>query len=99
LTDVIERVDVVGYGSAATGALAAAIVGAKGGDALAPVTVVVPSHLAGLSARRQLGVSGGIANVTFLTAPDLARRLGADLVLDLAPLTVWSTRRLQRQDR
>lgn len=84
---MIEAVEVVSYGSAAGEALAKAVARAKAGRALAPVTVVVPSHLAGLSARRRLGSDGGIANVSFLTAPDLAGRLASDLMLDRPPLS------------
>ena len=47
------------YGRAATEALRAAIRTAQAGDPLAPVTVVVPSNLAGLSARRTLAEQGG----------------------------------------
>jgi hypothetical protein len=41
-------------------------------DPLAPVTVVVPSHLAGLQARRRLGALGAFAGVRFETLPRLA---------------------------
>ena len=84
---MIEAVEVVSYGSAAGEALAKAVARAKAGRALAPVTVVVPSHLAGLSARRRLGSDGGVANVSFLTARDLAGRLAGDLALDRPPLS------------
>lgn len=82
---MIERVDVVSYGSAAAAALDATIALAQTGRPLAPVTVVVPSNLAGLAARRRLGAAGGVANVTFLTLRELAHRLGADRLLDRPP--------------
>ncbi|MCE2512447.1 MAG: PD-(D/E)XK nuclease family protein [Acidimicrobiia bacterium] len=69
------------YGSPAHGALAEAVAQAKGGDALAPVTVVVPSHYVGLAARRALGRrlhngTRGIAAVAFHTPYSLAEHLG-----------------------
>jgi ATP-dependent helicase/nuclease subunit B len=90
---VIESVEAVAYGRPATEALAGAVRRAKAaaGSALAPVTVVVPSNLAGLSARRLLGSAAlggsGIANVAFLTPFRLAELLAADLLLDRRPLT------------
>ena len=64
------------YGRAATEALREAVRAAQAEDPLAPVTVVVPSNLAGLTARRMLGEQGGLANVAFLTPFALAERLG-----------------------
>jgi RecB family exonuclease len=65
------------YGAPATAALADAIAAAKGGDPLAPVTVVVPSNLVGVSARRTLaaGSPAGLAAVRFETVLGLARLL------------------------
>lgn len=73
------------YGRPAGEALARAIADAKAGDALTPVTVVVPSNHVGVGTRRllasgQLGpVAGqrGIAAVTFLTVYRLAELLGS----------------------
>src|SRR4051812_12313243 len=60
-------VRIVPYGPSATDELAAAIRAAKSSDRLAPVTVLVPSNLAGLAARRALGDRhGGVINVRFL---------------------------------
>ena len=88
---VIERTEVVAYGRAASAALAAAIGRAKRRGPLAPVTVLVPSNLAGLTARRVLGTgavgTGGIANVSFVTPFHLAGLLAADQVLATRPLT------------
>lgn len=84
---MIERVEVVEYGRPAGEVLAAAIASAKDGVALAPVTVIVPSNLAGLSARRRLGAAGGLANVAFVTPPHLAQQLAADQLLERRPLT------------
>ena len=69
-------VPVVRYGRAATDALGETIRSTQAGDPLAPVTVIVASNLAGLTARRVLGEQGGLANVTFLTPFALAERLG-----------------------
>ena len=84
---------VVPYGRAATQALAEAIAHTKhaSDDLFAPVTVVVPSNLAGLSMRRligsgRIGGEGGLVNVTFVTPYDLAATLAAPR-LDRVPLT------------
>lgn len=77
------------YGQAATAVLQDVVRAAQAADRLAPVTVIVPSQLAGLAQRRALAATGGIANVTFLTPLALAERLGAAraAVAELAPLT------------
>lgn len=54
------------------GALSTAIVAAKGGDPLAPVTVVVPTNTCGVMTRRALGRAGGIAGVDMVTLNRLA---------------------------
>jgi ATP-dependent helicase/nuclease subunit B len=70
--------DATVYGRAATALLARQVDEAKGGDPLAPVTVVVASNYAAVAARRALAArAGGVANVTFLTLHRLAERLGA----------------------
>ena len=76
----IDRVTTA-YGPAAHEALARAVAQAKGGDPLAPVTVVVPNHYVGLAARRALGRrehngTRGVAAVAFHTAYSLAEHLG-----------------------
>jgi len=81
----------VAFGRPATEALAEAIAGAKHAHPLDPVTVVVPSNLAALSARRTIagGLLGGtgLANVSFVTAFRLAELLGAGHVGGRRPLT------------
>src|SRR6476661_7398521 len=76
----------VPYGAEAARALHAAVVTAKAGDALAPVTVIVPTNYVGVAARRLLGSGAlgrvteggdGVAGVTFLTVYRLAELLGA----------------------
>ncbi|MDH3706302.1 MAG: PD-(D/E)XK nuclease family protein, partial [Acidimicrobiia bacterium] len=75
----------VPFGRPATRALSDAIRALEGDDRLAPVTVVVPSNLAGLTARRLLAAGGttemgdrpGLVNVTFLTPYQLAARLAS----------------------
>ncbi len=69
------------YGPPAHEALARAVTQAKGGDPLAPVTVVVPNHYVALAARRALGRrerngTRGVAAVAFHTAYSLAEHLG-----------------------
>ncbi|MDE0604565.1 MAG: PD-(D/E)XK nuclease family protein [bacterium] len=64
------------YGPPATERLGEQITAVKNGDPLAPVTVVVPTNIAGLAVRRALGATGrGIAAVNFLKLFDLAERL------------------------
>lgn len=58
-------------------ALVGALAEVRGGDALAPATVLVPGPLAGLHVRRALGRLGGVAAVDVLTADRLAHRLAA----------------------
>lgn len=61
-------------------ALAAAVAAAKGGDPLAPVTVIVPTNAVGVTARRWLGANGGIAAIELVTPSRLAERIaGAEL--------------------
>jgi ATP-dependent helicase/nuclease subunit B len=91
---VIESVEAVSYGRAASEALAVAVQRAKQLGPLAPVTVIVPSNFVGLSARRLLGsgalVGGartGVANVSFVTPFRLAEMVAADLLLDKQPIT------------
>lgn len=80
------RVTWTPYGRAAGEALARELAAAKGGDPLAPVTVIVPSNHVGVGARRLLasGALGevasrgtGIAAVSFLTVYRLAELLGS----------------------
>ncbi|MXZ78748.1 MAG: hypothetical protein F4Z06_10805 [Acidimicrobiia bacterium] len=64
------------YGPPATERLGQQIAAFKNGDPLAPVTVVVPTNIAGLATRRALGARNpGIAAVNFLKLFDLAERL------------------------
>ncbi len=82
------RVEWTGYGRDAAVALRDAVAGAKGGEPLAPVTVVVPSNHVGVASRRLLSsgslgpVAGGIglAAVTFVTTYRLAELLGASVL-------------------
>jgi ATP-dependent helicase/nuclease subunit B len=68
-------------------ALAALIVAAQDGDVLAPVDVVVPSGLAGVTLRRAAAGPKGLANVRFASMPQLAERLCArHLALASGPL-------------
>jgi RecB family exonuclease len=76
----------VSYGPPAARALRDAVAAAKAGDALAPVSVVVPTNYVGVAARRLLGSGAlgpltghgvGIAGVTFLTVYRAAELLGA----------------------
>lgn len=88
------EVDVVAYGRPATNALAVRLVAAKQAHPLDPVTVVVPSNVAGLAARRVLatlpagdGGRGGLANVQFVTPFGLAQLIGGPALAGRQPLT------------
>jgi ATP-dependent helicase/nuclease subunit B len=83
---VTLRVELTPYGAEAAEALRAAVAAAKGGEPLAPVTVVVPSNHVGVASRRRLaagslgpvaGPGVGVAAVSFLTTYRLAELLGA----------------------
>src|SRR5690606_39787323 len=63
LADVPVEVVTTPYGRPALQALQRAVAQAKGGDALAPVTVVVPSNHVGVTARRLLA-AGSLGPVT-----------------------------------
>ena len=73
------------YGPPATERLGEQIAVLKNGDPLAPVTVVVPTNIAGLATRRALGARDqGIAAVNFLKLFDLAERLaGRQMAVEL----------------
>jgi RecB family exonuclease len=62
------------YGEPAGTLLAAQVRALKGGDPLAPVTVIVPATYAGICARRRLA-RDGVAAVTFVTVQRLAERV------------------------
>jgi len=72
-----HRLLLVPHGPAAQGALFDAVASAQGDDRLAPVTVAVPSPLAGLALRRALGTSAGLVNVHFTALARVAELLGA----------------------
>jgi len=85
------EVAVTEYGRAASERLHKTIAHHQQGNALAPVTVVVPSNFAGLVARRLLGGAelggNGLANVSFVTAFRLAEMLAAGELSGKLPLT------------
>jgi len=49
----------------------------RGGDPLAPVDVIVPTGVAGVTVRRALAGDAGLANVRFSALPQVAERLAA----------------------
>lgn len=73
---VTGRLHVVAFGAPARAALASVIGFAQRDDPLAPVTVIVPSALAGTTLKRALaGEFGGMLAVGFESLPGLAARL------------------------
>ena len=71
------RLLLVPHGPAARAALFEAIATAQDNDRLAPVTVAMPSPLAGLALRRALGTSAGLLNVHFTALARVAELVGA----------------------
>ncbi|HUR24282.1 MAG TPA: PD-(D/E)XK nuclease family protein [Acidimicrobiales bacterium] len=81
-------------GAAAHSALRRQIEVAKAGDALAPVTVAVPSPYAGLSLRRLLGSQpGALVNVAFLPLARIAELLGAPSLAGAGRRLLWAAER------
>lgn len=71
------RLHVVPFGAPARAVVHAVVDEVKASDLLAPVTVVVPSALAGLSLRRALAARpGGSVGVRAVSLPELAALLG-----------------------
>lgn len=75
------------YGAEAYDALRASVAEAKRGDPLFPVTVLVPTQLCGVVARRALaqgvGDCGGVAGLSVLTVDRLAERIAAPALVGL----------------
>lgn len=86
-------IELVSYGTAARASLVAAIARAKGGNALMPATVIVPTNYAGLSIRRRLA-EGGLVNVRFQVAARTAELLGGARLAEAGrrPLVPWLRR-------
>jgi RecB family exonuclease len=68
---------IVPHGAPARDELVALIARLRADDPLAPVTVAVPSPLAGLSLRRVVGARTGLVNVHFTALARVAELLGA----------------------
>jgi ATP-dependent helicase/nuclease subunit B len=68
---------VVDHGASARAALLDSVAALQADDPLTPVTVVVPSPLAGLGLRRLAGAHAGFVNIRFIVIARLAELLGA----------------------
>ena len=64
-------------GAPALEALRTVLVEVRGGDPLAPVDVIVPTGVAGVTVRRAVAGDAGLANVRFSALPQVAERLAA----------------------
>lgn len=87
-----SRVIATAYGRPALDALRSVVSEAKSADAMAPVTVVVPSNLAGITARRHLAHGledgrGAVAGLFLTTLPRLAEQLVAHTLHPRRPAT------------
>lgn len=71
------RLLVVPHGAPAREAVATLVEALRSDDPLTPVTVAVPSPLAGLALRRALGARSGFVNVRFTALARVAELLGA----------------------
>src|SRR4029077_9174745 len=76
MVERVPRLRIAPFGEPSLRALTEMIGAAKHGDALEPVTVVMPSALAALTVRRALARDGLVAT-EFLALPALAERLAA----------------------
>jgi len=68
----VSKLSLVPFGPDSIGKLRQSIIDGKSGDALNPVTVIVPNQYAGISLRRALASQTGLVNVRFMVLPRLA---------------------------
>lgn len=74
---VVGRILFSQPGAAAVMALRTVLDEVRAGDRLAPVDVIVPTGVAGVTVRRAIAGAGGLANVRFSALPQVAERLAA----------------------
>jgi len=74
---VVGRILFSQPGAAAVMALRTVLDEVRAGDPLAPVDVIVPTGVAGVSVRRAVAGDDGLANVRFNALPQVAERLAA----------------------
>ena len=74
---VVGRILFSQPGAAAVTALRTVLDEVRAGDVLAPVDVIVPTGVAGVTVRRAVAGAGGLANVRFSALPQVAERLAA----------------------
>jgi ATP-dependent helicase/nuclease subunit B len=80
------RVETTAYGAAALSRLRDVVAGLKSDDPMAPVTLLLPNNLAGITARRFLASSpGGVAGLYLATLPRLAEQLAAGVLAPRRP--------------
>lgn len=90
--DMAARVISTAYGRAALNSLRRVVATAKSGDAMAPVTILVPNNIAGIVARRHLAHGPtdrhpGVAGIYLATLPRLAEQIAAHTLAPRKPAT------------
>lgn len=74
---VVGQIQFSQPGASALRTLRTVLAKVRAGDPLAPVDVIVPTGVAGVTVRRAVAGDGGLANVRFSALPQVAERLAA----------------------
>ena len=85
--EIVDSVSDVSTGQTALDQLCAVVGELKRDDPLAPVTILAPSNIAAITARRALASRGGVAAIQVTTVNRLAEQLGAPALAPRRPAT------------